>query len=60
MFPYKNIIPKQHYFIHIPGMIKLLGPMIQAAHQQISILNKPPVNKILRIYHCPWLNDTNY
>jgi hypothetical protein len=25
-FPHINIIPKQHYMIHIPSMIKDLGP----------------------------------
>ena len=40
LFPDKNIIPKEHYLIHIPEMIKLLGPVIrsssssfEAAHQ---------------------------
>ena len=27
LFPDKNIIPKQHYLLHIPGMIRLLVPM---------------------------------
>ena len=28
-FPDVNIIPKQHYLIHIPRMIKLLGPLVR-------------------------------
>ena len=28
-FPNANIIPKQHYMIHIPTMIKQLGPLIR-------------------------------
>ena len=28
-FPNVNIIPKQHYLVHIPSMIKQLGPLIR-------------------------------
>jgi hypothetical protein len=31
LFPDKNIIPKQHYLLHIPGMIRLLGPMTRTS-----------------------------
>ena len=31
LFPDKNVIPKQHYLIHTPEMIKLLGPMIRSS-----------------------------
>ena len=31
LFPEKNITPKQHYLLHIPGMIRLLGPMTRSA-----------------------------
>ena len=31
LFPDKNILPKQHYLIHIPEMIKSIGPMIRAS-----------------------------
>ena len=29
LFPENNITPKQHYLIHVPSQIKLLGPMIR-------------------------------
>ena len=31
LFPDKNIIPKQHYLLHIPSMIRLLGPMMRTS-----------------------------
>jgi hypothetical protein len=31
LFPGKNVIPKQHYQIHIPSMIRSLGPMIRSS-----------------------------
>lgn len=31
LFPDKNIIPKQHYMLHIPGMIKHLGHLIRSS-----------------------------
>ena len=31
LFPDKNVIPKQHYLIHTPEMIKLLGPMFRSS-----------------------------
>lgn len=31
LFPNKNVIPKQHYLVHIPGMIRLLGPMVRTS-----------------------------
>lgn len=29
LFPDSNITPKQHYLIHVPSQIKLLGPMLR-------------------------------
>ena len=29
LFPDNNITPKQHYLIHVPSQIKLLGPMVR-------------------------------
>ena len=31
LFPDKNILPKQHYLIHIPNMIKSVGPMVRSS-----------------------------
>ena len=31
LFPGKNILPKQHYMLHIPAMIEHLGPLIRAS-----------------------------
>ena len=31
LFPDKNIIAKQHYLLHIPRMIRLLGPMMRTS-----------------------------
>ena len=45
LFPSKNIIPKQHYMIHIPDIIKLLGPPVryscysfEAAHKYFKAI----------------------
>ena len=31
LFPDNNILPKHHYMIHIPTMIKNLGPLIRSS-----------------------------
>ena len=31
LFPESNILPKQHYMIHIPSMIEMFGPMIRSS-----------------------------
>ena len=31
LFPEKNILPKQHYMIHVPNMIKKCGPIIRSS-----------------------------
>ena len=31
LFPDKNIVPKQHYLVHVPSMIKSVGPLIRCS-----------------------------
>lgn len=33
LFPEKNVIPKQHYLLHLPAQILSLGPMIRHVHE---------------------------
>ena len=45
LFPEKNILPKQHYMIHLPSMITTVGPLtrsacfsFEAAHNYFKVL----------------------
>ena len=40
LFTDKNLIPKQHYIIHIPEMIQLLGPMIRSSCSSIEVAHQ--------------------
>lgn len=39
-FPNVNIIPKQHYLVHFPNMIRQLGPLIRNRKQNFKNLPK--------------------
>ena len=74
LFPDKNIIPKQHYMIHLPTMITQVGPLIrsscfafESAHNQFKKLARIQnfknitlsLAKRYQLLECSYFGDIN-
>lgn len=54
-----NIIPKQHYLIHLPSLIFKFGPLVRSWCMRILKIRQKS-SKISRTYHCPCQGDISF